>query len=88
MTTINRINKNLKILGDIQLVKGEGYFYFVGDDVNVCTDGVYVYRLNELTPEQWFEEAKAAQRASPFNYNAPYNPEFLGAQPARAGEDY
>jgi hypothetical protein len=23
-----------------------------------------------------------------FNYNAPYNPEFLGAQPARAGEDY
>jgi hypothetical protein len=23
-----------------------------------------------------------------FNHNAPYNPEFLGAQPARAGEDY
>ena len=23
-----------------------------------------------------------------FKYKAPYNPEFLGAQPARAGEDY
>jgi len=30
----------------------------------------------------------AAKKANPFNYNAPYNPEFLGAQPARAGEDY
>jgi hypothetical protein len=24
----------------------------------------------------------------PFKNNAPYNPEFLGAQPARAGQDY
>ena len=31
---------------------------------------------------------KAAKKASPFNYNAPYNPEFLGAAPARAGQDY
>ena len=23
-----------------------------------------------------------------FNHNAPWNPEFLGAQPARAGQDY
>ena len=59
MTTINRINKNLKILGDIQLVKGEGYFYFVGDSVNVSANGVYVYRLNELPLERWIEEAKA-----------------------------
>ena len=25
---------------------------------------------------------------SAFNYNAPYNSEFLGAAPARAGQDY
>ena len=25
---------------------------------------------------------------SPFKNNAPYNAEFLGAQPARAGQDY
>ena len=24
----------------------------------------------------------------PWTHNAPYNPEFLGAQPARLGEDY
>jgi hypothetical protein len=23
-----------------------------------------------------------------WNHNAPYNPQFLGAQPARAGQDY
>ena len=27
-------------------------------------------------------------KAKPWNHNAPYNPEFLGAQPARLGEDY
>ena len=24
----------------------------------------------------------------PWTHNAPYNPQFLGAQPARAGQDY
>ena len=24
----------------------------------------------------------------PFKYNAPYNPQFLGAQPPKAGQDY
>jgi len=27
-------------------------------------------------------------KASEWNYNAPYNSQFLGAQPARAGQDY
>jgi hypothetical protein len=27
-------------------------------------------------------------KADAWNHNAPYNAEFLGAQPARAGEDY
>ena len=30
----------------------------------------------------------ATKKANPFNYDAPYNPEFLGAQPPRAGQDY
>jgi hypothetical protein len=33
-------------------------------------------------------QAEYEAKAAPFNYDAPYNPEFLGAQPARAGEDY
>jgi hypothetical protein len=27
-------------------------------------------------------------KAKPWTHNAPYNPQFLGAQPARVGEDY
>ena len=88
MITLRTVNKAIAHLGDIELVKGNGYFYFVGEDVNVWAEGVYVYRLNELSLERWIEEAKVAQKASPWDYNAPYNPEFLGAQPARAGQDY
>lgn len=88
MITLRTVNKAIAHLGDIELVKGNGYFYFAGDSVNVWAEGVYVYRLNELSLERWVEEAKAAMEPSPFNYNAPYNPEFLGAAPARAGQDY
>ena len=31
---------------------------------------------------------KKAKTTTPWTHNAPYNPQFLGAQPARAGEDY
>jgi hypothetical protein len=31
---------------------------------------------------------KKAKTTAPWTHNAPYNPQFLGAQPARAGEDY
>lgn len=64
MTTINHINKDLAKLGDIKLVKGKGYFYFVGKNVNVWAESVYVYRLNELTPKRWFEQAKAVLKES------------------------
>ena len=33
-------------------------------------------------------DEQAQFEANPWNHNAPYNPQFLGAQPARAGEDY
>lgn len=59
MTTLRTVNKAISHFGDIQIVKGKGYFYFVGDSVNVWAKGVYVYGLNELSLEQWIEEAKA-----------------------------
>lgn len=31
---------------------------------------------------------RIANKSNHWVYNAPYNPQFLGAQPARAGEDY
>lgn len=33
-------------------------------------------------------DEQAQFEANPWNRNAPYNAEFLGAQPARAGQDY
>jgi len=63
MITRATVNKAIKHLGDIELVKGSGYFYFVGGSVDVNADGVYVYSLNELPLERWIEEAKAALTA-------------------------
>jgi hypothetical protein len=31
---------------------------------------------------------RIANKSNDWVYNAPYNPQFLGAQPARVGEDY
>jgi len=61
MTTRAAVNKAIASLGDIELVKGNGYFYFVGNSVSVDAGGVYVYGIKELTLDQWVEEAKAAQ---------------------------
>ena len=55
---MNKINKELSKLGKIELVKGNGYFYFIGDDVDIDISGVYVNSLNQLTLKQWIEEAK------------------------------
>lgn len=57
---IRTVNKAIAEAGiRAQLVRGTGYYYFVGDDVSVTrATGVYVYRLNELTLEEWLEEAR------------------------------
>lgn len=56
------INKELAKLGhSAELVKGGGYFYFIGDDIaEGQIDSVYVYKLNELSLSQWLEEASEA----------------------------
>lgn len=59
MTTLNKINRAISLLGDISLVRGNGYYYFIGASVECCAGtSVMVFRLNELTHEQWIEEAK------------------------------
>jgi len=60
-TTLAAVNKALAAAGiDAELVKGDGYFYFVGQDVELAREqGVYgVFRLNDLSLEQWVEEAR------------------------------
>jgi hypothetical protein len=56
--TLRAVNLAIAHLGDITLYKGDGYFYFIGDNVNPSA-GVYVYRLGELSMEEWVEEAAA-----------------------------
>ena len=45
----------------LSLYSGEGYFYFVYDNGNPHAWGdhsVYVYRLHDMSLEQWIEEGK------------------------------
>lgn len=64
-TTITAINKALAAAGiDAELVKGRGYFYFVGSDMDYAEEqGVYgVFRLSDLSVTQWVEEARSKLR--------------------------
>lgn len=59
--TLAEVNKALKVNGiDCELIKGQGYFYFQGPAVETAFEqGVYsVFRLSDLSVEQWVEEAK------------------------------
>ena len=58
MLTLKKVNKALAQLGDIKLIKGEGYYYFIGDDVSMGAEGVCVNTLNCLEIEGWINEAK------------------------------
>lgn len=60
-TTLAAVNKALAAAGiDAELVKGRGYFYFVGSDMDYAEEqGVYgVFRLSDLSVTQWVEEAR------------------------------
>jgi hypothetical protein len=59
--TVRSINAALKRAGiNAEIVRGEGYYYFFGDDVELTREqGVYGVRyLHQLTVEQWVAEAK------------------------------
>lgn len=61
MLTLKKVNAELARTGiRAELVKGDGYFYFSGQDVELAQEqGVYgVFRLNDLSLEQWVEEAR------------------------------
>lgn len=57
---LRTINKALSAkYPGLELVKGEGYFYFAGAGVEMISQetGVYVYKLNDLTLDHWIAEA-------------------------------
>lgn len=57
---LRTVNKAIIAKGwKMELVKGDGYFYFIGDEASVCMFGVYVHSLNQLTLADWIDEAHA-----------------------------
>jgi hypothetical protein len=71
--TINKVNQALKDQKiTAELVRGDGYFYFVGDSLDISkSSSVYVYHLNSLTVEDWVEECKQRLTVQPYwNYGS------------------
>ena len=65
MTTLASANRAIAKAGiPLELVRGDGYHYFVyvGPEENVLVDidSVYVCYTNTFTAKQWVEEAAAA----------------------------
>jgi hypothetical protein len=83
-TSGNYLCKNVLITVQHEAVStGWKKMYVVGG-------GCKIYGQKFLTLKQAIAAISNAKTpsANQFNHNAPYNPEFLGAQPAQAGEDY
>jgi hypothetical protein len=57
-----------------------------GDEVGYWIDMDLSCILSE--EEQKYVTQFVERNSTPWNHNAPHNAEFLGAQPARAGQDY
>lgn len=63
ITTINNAMAREGI--NATLVRGDGYFYFTGPDVEHAeTPSVYVYRISHLSLDGWLDEARAFKRES------------------------
>lgn len=58
MLTLNQVNQAIAAKGiKAELVKGKGYFYFVGDAVDHCSGTSVMHNsLNELSLDEWLEE--------------------------------
>jgi hypothetical protein len=56
--TITAVNAAIKAAGgDEELVKGNGYFYFVGAETPLWAQAsVYTTRLGDLTVDEWVDE--------------------------------
>ena len=66
--TVGKVNEAIAAQ-NIELVKGDGYFYFAALDgapaETPIPESVYVTRVRDLTLEQWVAEAVAVQQDQP-----------------------
>ena len=64
MRQVNRYLHQHGVPKDVELVRGRGYYYFVGGDTaGWSQSGVYVYHLDELTLDAWLDEYETRQKA-------------------------
>jgi hypothetical protein len=62
MRRITEVNRALRAAGHRVLLHRapQGYYYFHGEDVaGGVSDGVYVYRAEQLSVDTWLTEARA-----------------------------
>lgn len=55
MLTLKNLNTKVRNKwGDVEVIKGDGYFWLCGDDVpNVPSTTILAHRVNQLTLDQW-----------------------------------
>jgi transcriptional regulator len=52
--TLKYLNEKIAAPLGVELVKGEGYFYLLGDIMaHASQSGIYVYKINDLTFDGW-----------------------------------
>lgn len=89
MLTLKQVNKAIRELGgEEELVKGEGYYYFINGEADLW-ESVYVCRLNELTLHGWIEDWES--RAEPLetckSFKAPdHKKDFYVECKSKSGE--
>ena len=71
MLTLRRINREIaKRNICAELVKGKGYFYLIGPDVEFAeSTSIYVYRLNQISLTSWMTDILEIANQSRYRHN-------------------
>ncbi len=83
--TLKAVNKAIAEVSKLEMHSGQGYFYFTGHGVENLPQhqaNIYVYRLNDLSLEQYVAFAKGAQLAidAHFAWEAQYDADNYATQ--------
>jgi hypothetical protein len=91
--TINEIYELADKSGEVLKNLKQVLFMAKRLDINLTDDADDLYMrlrvvLDAIESHAFNLDEQAQFEANPWTHNAPYNPQFLGAQPAKAGQDY
>jgi hypothetical protein len=57
--SVTQVNRAIRFLG-IEVVRGDGYFYFLSKDIGQVGDSVMVPYVNSMSLARWIQSAEAA----------------------------